>query len=59
MTKLHRELLIVVEVGLDFGHDSSELLLVVWEHTENRLQTLIVQFALKGSKDKYQLIDML
>ena len=50
MTELHRELLIVVEVCLDFGHDPSELLLVVGEHPKDRFKSLIIQFTLQWGK---------
>ena len=50
MTELHRELLIVVKVCLDFCHDPSELLLVVGQHPKDRLKSLIVQFTLQWGK---------
>ena len=50
MTELHHELLIVVEVCLNFGHDPSELLLVVGQHPKDRFKSLIVQFTLQEGK---------
>ena len=46
MRELHRELIIVVEVGLHLGEDASPLLLLHWQDSINGLQALIVQLGL-------------
>ena len=47
VSKLHRELLIIVEKRVHFRHYSPPLLLVVGHHAESWLQPLIVQLGLE------------